>query len=55
MNQDLSGYQILVALLIGGMISLLTTWVNNKSQLERDKQQWLRQEESEKHKKYVKK
>jgi hypothetical protein len=52
MNPGSSGYQIIVAALIGGIISLFTTWLNNRFQLDREKQQWLRQEESEKQKWY---
>lgn len=46
------GYQIVIAAVIGGGISLLTTWLNNKFQLRREEQQWLRQQEAERQKWY---
>lgn len=46
------GYQLVIASLIGGAISLLTTWLNNRFQLQREHQQWLRQQEAEQQKWY---
>jgi hypothetical protein len=37
-----SGYQVVIAALIGAAISLLTTWLNNWFQLKREQKQWHR-------------
>lgn len=46
------GYQLVIAALIGGAISVFTTWLNNRFQLQREYQQWLRQQEAEQRKWY---
>ena len=52
MSSTSTGYQFVIATLIGGGISVFTTWLNNRSQLYRERQQWLRQQETERQKRY---
>lgn len=50
MNQNSSGYFVLIGTFAGGCIGLLNTWLTNRFQQQRADKQWTQQQEAEKEK-----